>query len=61
MIKSSGAVTTVKLIGSSEAQQKAKELIQNTVQLVTTVDLTDRGTESMCACKHEHELILFLS
>lgn len=47
MIKSPGAVTTVKLIGSSEAQQKAKELIEDTVQLISDVDHIDRGVESM--------------
>ena len=47
MIKSPGAVTTVKLIGSSEAQQKAKELIEDTVQLISEVDHIDRGVESM--------------
>lgn len=47
VIKSPGAVTTVKLIGSSEAQQKAKELIEDTVQLISEVDHIDRGVESM--------------
>ena len=40
-------MTTVKLIGSIEAQQRAKELIEDTVQLITTMDHIDRGVESM--------------
>ena len=47
VIKSSGAVTTVKLIGSSEAQQKAKQFIESTVQLINEVEHIDRGVESM--------------
>ena len=47
MVKSHGAVTTVKLIGSSEAQKKAKHLLEDIVQLVDEVKDIDRGVESM--------------
>lgn len=47
VIKSPGAVTTVKLIGSSEAQQKAKQFIESTVQLINDVEHIDRGVERM--------------
>jgi len=47
VVKSPGSVTTVKLIGSSEAQQNAKSLIEEIVQLVGDVDDVDKGVESM--------------
>ena len=47
MVKSPGSITTVKLIGSSETQQKAKSLIEEIVQLITDVDDVDKGVESM--------------
>ena len=46
MIKSPGAVTTVKLIGSSEAQQRAKQLIEDVVQLISEVEHIDKGVGS---------------
>ncbi|XP_065891815.1 probable ATP-dependent RNA helicase DDX53 isoform X2 [Dysidea avara] len=47
VIKSPGSITTVKLIGSSEAQQKAKSLIEEIVQLIDDVDDVDKGVERM--------------
>lgn len=50
MVKSPSSVTTVKLIGSSDTQQKAKSLIEEIVQLITDVDEVDKGVESIVKC-----------
>ena len=52
VIKSPGAVTTVKLIGSSEAQQRAKQLIEDVVQLIGEVVHIDRGVGSTYTRNH---------